>query len=434
MPFPTGIPGIPGRRAASIAAACVLLYVGAARAESLSLDNAVTAALRGNPSLTDLRARAEALTHMPDQAGSWPDPMLTLGAVALPTDTFDTDQEAMTQLQIGVSQTIPISGRTGPARRAAEAEARAASRETDEARLTLARDVRRTWWNLFYLDHALRVNRENQERLRLLVDAARQRYATGQTGQHEPLQGQMEFTQLKEQEMRLQDNRRQAVITLNVLLDRPADAKVAIPDAALPAWPQQPEAADLLAAMERNRPLIAAMRERVEAAGERAEQARLEYFPDLTLGATYGYRQDTPAGQERADLLSVVASMRVPIFAGSKQNQAIAQKSRETEARRAALDNARLQARGQILKALSEHRLARERAELLKQALIPQARQMTETLQAAYASGKGEFTPLLKAWIGLNNQQLNYWQAVSQGWTALADLTAAVGGETIHEE
>jgi hypothetical protein len=36
-----------------------------------------------------------------------PDPKVSLGIMNLPTDTWDLDQEGMTQLKVGVSQMFP---------------------------------------------------------------------------------------------------------------------------------------------------------------------------------------------------------------------------------------------------------------------------------------------------------------------------------------
>ncbi len=77
----------------------------------LTLDRAVEIALQNNPGLAGLRARADAMRTMPSQAGALPDPILSLNAMNLPTDTFDLDQEPMTQIQLALSQSFPFPGK-----------------------------------------------------------------------------------------------------------------------------------------------------------------------------------------------------------------------------------------------------------------------------------------------------------------------------------
>ena len=98
-----------------------------ASAVGLTLQAAIDRSLANNQELTELRLQAESLGFIPSQAGALPDPTLGLNALNLPTDTFDIDQEPMTQMQISLSQSIPFPGKRGLKREAAEYEASAAT-------------------------------------------------------------------------------------------------------------------------------------------------------------------------------------------------------------------------------------------------------------------------------------------------------------------
>src|SRR3546814_6157485 len=100
---------------------------------------------------------------MPSQAGTLPDPKLNFNALNLPVDTFSRSQEAMTQMQFGVSQSFPFPGTLSLRREAATYEAQAASLSVDEARLRLLRDVKKVWWELAYLDRAMRSEEQTSE-------------------------------------------------------------------------------------------------------------------------------------------------------------------------------------------------------------------------------------------------------------------------------
>ena len=70
-----------------------------ATAQTLSLEEALNQALASNPGLQAIQTRARALSALPGQRGSLPDPRLSLNAQNLPVDTFSPSQESMTQLQ-----------------------------------------------------------------------------------------------------------------------------------------------------------------------------------------------------------------------------------------------------------------------------------------------------------------------------------------------
>ncbi|MBL3534724.1 MAG: TolC family protein, partial [gamma proteobacterium endosymbiont of Lamellibrachia anaximandri] len=128
---------------------CGMVWQNSQAAATLSIDQAVSLALQGNPGLAEIEARAEAAAQRPSQVGALPDPVLSLNAANLPLDSFDLTQEAMTQFQVGISQKLPWSGKFELRAEAARLAALGKQDKAREARLMLARDVRRSWWNLF---------------------------------------------------------------------------------------------------------------------------------------------------------------------------------------------------------------------------------------------------------------------------------------------
>lgn len=187
----------------------------------LSLQDAIKTALRDNPGLAEMRARAEAMAAIPSQVGSLPDPVISFNTLNLPVDTFDRSQEAMTQLQIGISQAFPFPGKLGLRRSAAEYEAAAAGNDVHEVRLLLIRDVKQTWWNLFYLDQALETVKRNQALMRQFVEIAQTKYRVGQGLQQEVLLAQVELSKLLDLEVQLTALRRTSEARLNALLNWP---------------------------------------------------------------------------------------------------------------------------------------------------------------------------------------------------------------------
>ena len=93
--------------AATLMLACLILSPVARGAQRLPVDQAVEIALRQSPEIQALGAQSDALDAMVPQAGALPDPVLSLNALNLPTDSFDFDQEPMTNVQLALMQSIP---------------------------------------------------------------------------------------------------------------------------------------------------------------------------------------------------------------------------------------------------------------------------------------------------------------------------------------
>ena len=152
---------------------------------------AVDTALRDNPNLAQMKERYLALANVPSQVGSLPDPMISVNAMNLPTDSFDRRQEAMTQIQIGVSQAFPFPGKLGLKEGAAEFDAMAARYQADEVQLQLVKQVKTYWWQLYYLDRALETADINKSLLKQFITVAKTKYETGAGLQQDVLLSQL---------------------------------------------------------------------------------------------------------------------------------------------------------------------------------------------------------------------------------------------------
>jgi outer membrane protein TolC len=400
----------------------------------LSLEDAVALAVEGNPGLAEMQARAEAMRAIPPQAGALPDPMLTLGALNLPTDTFDLDQEPMTQLQIGIEQSLPFPGKLGLKERAAEIDADAAASNVDEARLRLIQNVKQTWWQIYYIDRALDIVSRNQDLLRQFVQIAQTKYKVGEGLQQDVLLAQVELSKLFDSEIRLQGLRQQQVPRLNALLDRAANMPVQLPERVSEDLAGLLPESQLFRRAETVRPLLEQRRLEVEAARTRRDFAKRDLYPDFKLGAAYGFRDgENTDGSSRADFASIRLGVSLPLYAGRKQDKAIDQRTSELVQKQDALHDEWNKVQAEISSALADYYRASEQVQLFRTGIIPQARQSVASMLSGYQVSKVDFLNLMNAQITLYNFETQYWNALSEANQALARLDAAVGEEVINE-
>src|SRR5687768_5746064 len=159
------------------------------------LDSLVARALASSPPLRAARARLDAARMRIRPAGARPDPMLMAGVQNFPvTDPGFTD--VMTMKMIGVGQTIPYPGKLPLRTRAAEYEVAAATARLDEARLTVAREVRSAYYDLVFADQAFDIVRRNQEMLAALVPVSEAQYSSGTGTQADVLRLRVEAARL----------------------------------------------------------------------------------------------------------------------------------------------------------------------------------------------------------------------------------------------
>ena len=184
-------------KAAQLIALLILSsFVYAEEVNFLKLQSALSIAVQNNPSLAQIQARSEAIAAIPSQVGTLPDPVISFNALNLPVDTFDLAQENMTHMQGGISQAFPFPGKLALREQTADYEAEAALHDVTEARWLLLRDVKKTWWVLFYLDRSLEIIIANQNLLRQFVAIAQTKYVVGEGLQQDVLLAQLELSKL----------------------------------------------------------------------------------------------------------------------------------------------------------------------------------------------------------------------------------------------
>ncbi len=401
----------------------------------LTLRTAVEAAVRDNPGLGEIRARAQALTAMPSQVGALPDPRISFNALNLPTDTFDLSQEPMTQIQFGISQLVPFPGKLKLREAIARHGADAAANTVDELRIRLIADVKRTWWQLAYLKEALKIVVQNQALMREFVQIASTKYEVGIGLQQDVLLAQLELSKLADLQLQLEGRQAVENSQLNALLDWPVRRRVVLPEKLPRRLPSLLSADELYARAELVRPVLAARDSQIKAAKSAVDLAKRDIYPDFNFGAAYGIRSgENPRTGDRADFASLRMSINVPLFADVKQLKTIDQRQSEALEKIYALADAKAQVGAEITSALADFKRAKRQAELFETGIIPLARQTVASMLGAYQVNKVDFLNLVGAEITLYNYEVQFWRALADANRMLAELEAAVGTEAIYVE
>ncbi len=402
----------------------------------LTLSSAVYIAVRDNPGLAQMRARYMALSEIPSQTGALPDPTISINAMNFPVTSFHRRQEPMTQLQFGISQSFPFPGTLGLKEEAAEFEALAASHSVDELRLQLIASVRKKWWQIYYLSHALDTVRNSQNLLREFIQVAKTKYETGSGLQQDVLLAQLELSRLLDQEIKVNAMTRTQAIELNVLMDMPESDVVNL---ALNVNKDLPPLAAKEVFFEKadlSRPLLIQKNVEIQAATSRLKLAEKSTYPGFSIGVVYGDRRGDnppPNNSSRDDFFSIMVGMKVPIYSRRKQSRNIEQRASELLMTQYSSQDTRGLVLGDISSALTEYDRAREEFSLFEKAIIPQATQTLQSMLAGYQVDEVDFLNLVRSQITLLNYQLQYWKTFTEAKQSLARLEAAVGEETIYE-
>jgi cobalt-zinc-cadmium efflux system outer membrane protein len=414
--------------------ALLLTFEGAQGTEgSLSVAQAVTAAIESNPGLAQVRERHAALLEIPSQVGTLPDPIINLNAMNFPVADFHRRQEPMTQVQVGIMQAFPFPGKLSLRKEAAEFEAHAMGHSVDDLRVQLVADVRKTWWQVYYLDRAFETVKSNQQLFREFIQIARKKYETGIGLQQDVLLAQLELSGLLDQELQIDAARRLQAITLNVLMDQPKleEVTLSVVDRKELTILKDKE---VYFEFAEARPLLKKKHAQADAARVRLSSAERDLYPDFNIGVNYGERRgDNSNGSSRDDFFSVMVGVKIPLYANRKQDKALRQRASESQSAIYAAVDTRGQIYGAITMTMTMYQRAFNQFDLFKTTIIPQATQTVRSMLAGYQVNEVDFLNLVRAQITLLNYELQYWRSFSDAKQSLAALEGAVGEANIYE-
>jgi cobalt-zinc-cadmium efflux system outer membrane protein len=386
----------------------------------------VNEALNNNPALEAAVKRALAAEKAVSPAGVLPDPQLTLGAMNLPVNSFSFEQEPMTGKVVSLMQVVPWPGKLGLAKDMARDEAAAAGYQRDEVRNQVEAMVERAYFDLYAVDRSRETVEKNKVLMEQLVRAAETRYATGSGLQQDVLRAQVEFAKLEDDLIMWDQKRQAAAARLNALLGRPSASPFERTPAEL-SLSEPPEAAFSQEAVEAHRPLLLALKERLDKAEAAVRLAERDYWPNLAFGASYAQRDNLSNGTILHDFLSATVSLNVPLHRKSRLAARVAEKELDRAAVTADYRNALAGVMADVKSLEAELGRDRKRVELFEGGILIQARQSLESARAGYEVGKVDFLTLINSWMLVQNYELQYFSALADSRKARAALDFAAG-------
>ena len=391
-----------------------------------SVETFVRLALRNNP---DLRARAlavQAAAKEIPQAGSLPDPVLSVSFMNLPVNAFVFNKEPMSGKQLSLRQKIPFPGKLGLKKSVARARFQIAEQTRIELENQLVGRVKSTYFALFAVDRMLRVTAKNMALLKQFNRIAETRYAVGKGVQQDILKAQVEYSNLRNRQIALRQQRQSLQAKLNILVNRPVDIPIPkIRTIRLDSLSQTLGELESLAFALR--PILKKSRLVVQKAERVFRLAKKDFWPDVTLGVAYTQRDRLKTGAPGIDYVSATVAFNLPVFFGQKQAQRTEEADLNLQKAKAELENMRNLLRFQLRDAWVRAEKNRKQLKLLREGILPQAKQALDAALTSYQVGKIDFLTLLNNQQTLFRYESDYYRAQAEYEIALTELEIIVG-------
>jgi outer membrane protein TolC len=401
--------------------------VSAPGAPGATVDELLDMGRRLNPGLAEAALNAQAAAARIGTAGRFPDPTFRteLWDVRAARDTGLP--QAPGQVKYTVEQTVPLWGKRDLQRGIARAEAGSASEQRRAVETALLARIKTVFAGSWGTQETIRITRELLDSVFAIARVAESRYGQGRGNQQDVVTAEVERGRLQADLARLDGERRNWIAQMNALLNRPAGAPLATPQALRPV----PDAeamplAELLERLRRENPQLASDEAAITAAERNSELVRRNWYPDPTFGFTV-FDEDGSNGRQFGGYEAMI-SLAIPLQWGLRRAQ-------EQEAlARAAASRTRREAsaadlRGQLEQAYWALDAARRGERILRDINIPQSHVVLQSAVAGYELGRTDLPSVLLAEQAVLRVTLDRIALLVDQQVRLAELERVTGGD-----
>lgn len=276
------------------------------------------------------------------------------------------------------------------------------------------------YYEVASVDRAVAIMERTRDLLRDFLSVSQTMYAVGDGLQQDVLQAEVAVARMTADIAVMRAERSALGARLNALLGRAATHPV--PALELPALGAAPPPADsLMRLAERNRPALAAARDRVGAAEAGYAAARRELYPDIMVGVQYGVRP------RYDNMASLMVGLSLPVRPGTTQlsmrREMLAMEAM-TRAEAVSLAN---ETWAELVELLTRAERSRDLAGLYATSILPQARAAVEGALAAYRVGRVDFMNVIENQMTVNRYEVEQVRLLAAYHAALAGIAAVAG-------
>lgn len=342
---------------------------------------------------------------------SLPDPQFSFQA-----DVSDMIASAMPGLMLELPgpKKLRLAGQMAVAE--AQVKFHALAAEIQQAAFAL----KRSYYQLYFLEAKIRVNRETLELLSDLERIARRQNELGKATMQDVLRAQIEQDQMETEILNLEDSRHplraayQAALGLNRVVPAP------VLPAQFETTPLEFDMDRMWETALRQNPRLQAMQAEIRAAEASLRLALRTRVPDFAVGLE--------ADLKASPLMArPILGLTLPIWR-DKIAAEIAAAQADKRAGEARLVAEQVMLAVELAEKSFLIREATRKGALLEDALLPKAEQSLEVARAGYLSGQVDFFDLLDAWRTELGFELQLVDAKTQRELAIAELALLVVG------
>nr|WP_123322398.1 TolC family protein [Vibrio crassostreae] len=355
-------------------------------------------------------AQSQAMRETGIASATLMDPKLKVGFGGLPVDSFQFDEDPMTNISVGLMQQFERGDTLDLQQKKAGQQADGLALQVQARELTVANSMTQLWLELGYQQVAEGVMRENRRLLVELENYVQTNYSIGKSEAQDLLNAQLQVSKLDEKLQANQQVQRRLISQLSEWLGSDWLGSQVLDSQGVLNANNQIDWTSLESKLATNRdstkhyqllmdhPLVKIIDATISSNQTQVELAEQAYTPQFGVEVMYAHRQaNNMAGEPASDLVSAYLTVDIPLFTGNRQDKNLSAAQYQVGAAKSQKDTLLSQMNAQVNALLVDRSNLIQRLERYQKTLLPQTAARISAVERGYQNNTAQFNDVISA-------------------------------------
>ena len=386
-------------------------------------------------------AQSQAMRETGIASATLMDPKLKVGFGGLPVDSFQFDEDPMTNISVGLMQQFERGNTLDLQQKKAGQQADGLALQVQARELTVANSMTQLWLELGYQQVAEGVMRENRRLLVELENYVQTNYSIGKSEAQDLLNAQLQVSKLDEKLQANQQVQRRLISQLSEWLGSDWLGSQVLDSQGVLNANNQIDWTSLESKLATNRdstkhyqllmdhPLVKITDATISSNQTQVELAEQAYTPQFGVEVMYAHRQaNNMAGEPASDLVSAYLTVDIPLFTGNRQDKNLSAAQYQVGAAKSQKDSLLSQMNAQVNALLVDKANLTQRLDRYQSTLLPQTAARISAVERGYQNNTAQFNDVIAATADELALKLEQQRLITDLNIVNSKLASLVGG------
>ncbi|UPR37346.1 TolC family protein [Vibrio cyclitrophicus] len=386
-------------------------------------------------------AQSQAMRETGIASATLMDPKLKVGFGGLPVDSFQFDEDPMTNISVGLMQQFERGDTLNLQQKKAGQQADALALQVQARELTVANSMTQLWLELGYQKVAEGVMRENRRLLVELENYVQTNYSIGKSEAQDLLNAQLQVSKLDEKLQANQQVQRRLISQLSEWLGSDWLGSQVFDSQGVLNATNQIDWSLLESKLATNtdstkhyqlltdHPLVKISDVSISSNQTQVELAEQAYTLQFGVEVMYAHRQaSNMAGEPASDLVSAYLTVDIPLFTGNRQDKNLSAAQYQVGAAKSQKDTLLSQMNAQVNALLVDKANLTQRLERYQSTLLPQTAARISAVERGYQNNTSQFNDVIAATMDELALQLEQQRLITDLNIVNSKLASLVSG------